>query len=362
MSVLIHIVWTMCTQWFIKRIFHLLVFRGPSWEMPSAPLVRELFLRDLRCLSQACSSLSGQSAPVADLPNRLHHVRVRCVSFIFFSFVYLWYPIEVVCNRTLFLFQTAVISRSSTERICSSSWSTALMPSCPNSSSLPKIACPCIRTGPPPFKARSILWRATRCCRISRSTMRLLVRPRRPTEGSTTGLFIFLFSCFCVPFWFIGSVFSLFSLFLFLVSFRNLNLIILRKVGKIGGDESKVRARVGHILACISKDIDFSVADVKVSTFCLFLCLFCRLISCASSLDWFLCENSKITKNSRFEVRALVPRFTRCALRMPSPRRLWGEPPQSTPGRRARCLVPLSSRVSRSSTAWLWPLVSGFRF
>lgn len=113
-----------------------------------------------------------------------------------------------------------------------------------------------------------------------------LAREAEEADGRLNDRFVyFLFSCFCVPFWFIRSVFSLFSLFLFLVSFRNLNLIILRKVGKIGGDESKVRARVGHILACISKDIDFSVADVKVSTFCLFLCLFRRLISCASSLD-----------------------------------------------------------------------------
>ena len=41
-------------------------------------------------------------------------------------------------------------------------------------------------------------------------------------------------------------------------------MLDLKKVGKIGGDESKVRARVGHILSCISKDIEFNVTDVKV--------------------------------------------------------------------------------------------------
>ena len=58
-------------------------------------------------------------------------------------------------------------------------------------------------------------------------------------------------------------LFSILTVFLS-CPFRNLNLIILRKVGKIGGDESKVRARVGHILSCISKDIEFNVTDVKV--------------------------------------------------------------------------------------------------
>ena len=38
----------------------------------------------------------------------------------------------------------------------------------------------------------------------------------------------------------------------------------MRKVGKIGGDDSKVRSRLRHILSCISKDIEFRVTNVRV--------------------------------------------------------------------------------------------------
>ena len=43
-----------------------------------------------------------------------------------------------------------------------------------------------------------------------------------------------------------------------------LNCIILRKLGRIGGDESKVRTRIKHILSCIDKGVDFEVSEVRV--------------------------------------------------------------------------------------------------
>ena len=40
--------------------------------------------------------------------------------------------------------------------------------------------------------------------------------------------------------------------------------IILKKVGKIGGNPDQVRNRIRHILSCIDKTIQFSVTEVKV--------------------------------------------------------------------------------------------------
>ena len=43
-----------------------------------------------------------------------------------------------------------------------------------------------------------------------------------------------------------------------------MNCIILKKVGKIGGDDRQVKSRVRHILSCISKGVDITITDVKV--------------------------------------------------------------------------------------------------
>ena len=40
--------------------------------------------------------------------------------------------------------------------------------------------------------------------------------------------------------------------------------IILKKVGKIGGNPDQVRNPIRHILSCIDKTIQFSVTEVKV--------------------------------------------------------------------------------------------------
>ena len=64
-------------------------------------------------------------------------------------------------------------------------------------------------------------------------------------------------------------VYVLFLIFHFL---RNLRLIILKKVGKIGGDDSKVRSRCRHVLSCISKDIEFRVTEVFTAYFCGYEC------------------------------------------------------------------------------------------
>lgn len=40
--------------------------------------------------------------------------------------------------------------------------------------------------------------------------------------------------------------------------------MILKKVGRIGGDEGKVRSRLSHILSRIDRDIEFSISNVRV--------------------------------------------------------------------------------------------------
>ena len=40
--------------------------------------------------------------------------------------------------------------------------------------------------------------------------------------------------------------------------------IILKKVGKIGGNPEQVRTCVSHILSCIDNSIEFTVAEVRV--------------------------------------------------------------------------------------------------
>lgn len=51
---------------------------------------------------------------------------------------------------------------------------------------------------------------------------------------------------------------------LLLFDSRKLNVIILKKVGKIGGDDQKVRSRIKHILSCIDKSIRFEITEVRV--------------------------------------------------------------------------------------------------
>ena len=51
---------------------------------------------------------------------------------------------------------------------------------------------------------------------------------------------------------------------LLLFDSRKLNVIILKKVGKIGGDDQKVRSRIKHILSCIDRSIRFEITEVKV--------------------------------------------------------------------------------------------------
>ena len=45
---------------------------------------------------------------------------------------------------------------------------------------------------------------------------------------------------------------------------RKLNCIVLKKLGKIGGDDSKVRSRLRHILSAIDPGADFSISEVYV--------------------------------------------------------------------------------------------------
>ena len=51
--------------------------------------------------------------------------------------------------------------------------------------------------------------------------------------------------------------------FLFFCFSSKESSIILKKVGKIGGDDAQVRNRVKHILSCISKDVKFSISEVR---------------------------------------------------------------------------------------------------
>ena len=45
---------------------------------------------------------------------------------------------------------------------------------------------------------------------------------------------------------------------------RHLDSIILKKVGKIGGDDGRVRQRLKLILSRIDPNVEFSISDVKV--------------------------------------------------------------------------------------------------
>ena len=38
----------------------------------------------------------------------------------------------------------------------------------------------------------------------------------------------------------------------------------MKKVGRIGGDDAKIRNRIRHVLSCISKDIRFTISEVRV--------------------------------------------------------------------------------------------------
>ena len=63
-----------------------------------------------------------------------------------------------------------------------------------------------------------------------------------------------------VCFLFFKLVFGCFFLF---ALHSKMGSIILKKVGRIGGDEKQVKSRLRHILSAISKSIDFSIAEVK---------------------------------------------------------------------------------------------------
>ena len=39
---------------------------------------------------------------------------------------------------------------------------------------------------------------------------------------------------------------------------------MLKKIGKIGGDDRQVRSRLKHVLTCIDKSIKFEIEDVRV--------------------------------------------------------------------------------------------------
>lgn len=53
------------------------------------------------------------------------------------------------------------------------------------------------------------------------------------------------------------------SILAFLFS-RRLCTIVLKKLGRIGGDDARVRARLKHILSKIDSGIDFTITDVRV--------------------------------------------------------------------------------------------------
>ena len=44
---------------------------------------------------------------------------------------------------------------------------------------------------------------------------------------------------------------------------RRLSSIVLKKLGRIGGDEARVRNRLGHILSKINPDLEFSISSVR---------------------------------------------------------------------------------------------------
>ena len=51
---------------------------------------------------------------------------------------------------------------------------------------------------------------------------------------------------------------------MFLLFSSKQSSIILKKVGRIGGNSDQVRSRVCHILSCIDNSIEFSVSEVRV--------------------------------------------------------------------------------------------------
>ena len=46
--------------------------------------------------------------------------------------------------------------------------------------------------------------------------------------------------------------------------YRKMNCIILKKIGKVGGDENQVKSRVRHILSTIDRKLQFSISEVRV--------------------------------------------------------------------------------------------------
>ena len=73
----------------------------------------------------------------------------------------------------------------------------------------------------------------------------------------------FRFLCNFLVVVFIGLVAFVMS-YCFLVFCSKENCVILKNVGKIGGDPDRVRSRLRHILSCIDKGVDFRISDVRV--------------------------------------------------------------------------------------------------
>ena len=71
---------------------------------------------------------------------------------------------------------------------------------------------------------------------------------------------LFLLSSYCVP---KLKGFSLLVSSCFWCS-RKLNCVILKKIGKISGDENQVKSRIRHILSTIDKKLKFSISEVRV--------------------------------------------------------------------------------------------------
>ena len=88
--------------------------------------------------------------------------------------------------------------------------------------------------------------------------------------GSIRGFLIFtvwfgFFSNFALCFYFVFSYSLSLVFFFFFFSFYSKQcFIVLKKIGKIGGDDRQVRSRLKHVLTCIDKSIKFEIEDVRV--------------------------------------------------------------------------------------------------
>ena len=73
----------------------------------------------------------------------------------------------------------------------------------------------------------------------------------------------FVFLCLSF-FYFQVSVATVFNLAFRILFYRKLNCIVLKQVGRIGGDDRQVKSRLRHILSCISKEEAIVITEVKV--------------------------------------------------------------------------------------------------